>query len=131
MIDAEKAALAALEAATSGRYSDSCNLHMNVGQLRALKALLAEPRLPAEPSEEMKQVMRRAFEGSYLHSPFIDAIYRALSAHLTKPKTKKAWAVGCGLGFVHFDTLDEALEAAGVEVKAGRVVTIAHEEVPA
>lgn len=48
---------------------------------RALKAMLAEPRLPKEPSEEALQAMRNSNDRVNAFS-----MYRALYAHLTAPR---------------------------------------------
>jgi hypothetical protein len=60
--------------------------------------------------------------------------YRALYAHLTKPKTKKRWRVSAGrmYGWVHFDDFEKAMAVAKIEAAAGKnPVTIEYREVPA
>lgn len=88
---------------------------------RTILAMLSEPRLPAEPTQEMLDVMWRAhWKSPGIRSPDYQHFgysYRALYAHLAKPVEK--WGVSVGKGWVHFDTLDEAVAAAKAELAGG------------
>ncbi len=66
-----------------------------------VKAMLAEPRLPSDPSREMLNVIGRAiYQGAYDHPDRREAVYRALQAHLSAPpkpetemRTFRSWLV--------------------------------------
>jgi hypothetical protein len=60
-----------------------------------IKSMLAQPRLPGRLPEEAKAAMRAAFDDAYTNYDFIGAIYDALCAHLTAPRTKEVevWRV--------------------------------------
>lgn len=69
---------------------------------RTLKAMLAEPRLPEEPSDASLIAIEAILEKAMpldpdvrYHEPRARACYRALYAHLTKPATKtvQVWRV--------------------------------------
>ncbi len=87
MTDEQKAALEWL-VAVCPEYDCEAARHV-----RAIKAMLAEPRLPAEPTAEMLTAM---YDG-WAEEPVLTwrAAYRALYAHLTTPKTKtvEVWHV--------------------------------------
>lgn len=55
------------------------------GHARTIQALLAEPRMPAEPTAEAVRTLYRAWQDAP-HA--FDLAYRALYAHLSKPATR-------------------------------------------
>lgn len=76
--------------------SAECSDH-DFFNIKAIQRLLAEPRLPAEPTRETRDVLATAFRRA-LHGNSLCIgldIYRALYAHLTKPATKEVevWRV--------------------------------------
>lgn len=93
MTDDQKDALAWLEgiAAAAAPWGPSAARHA-----RALKLMLAEPRLPAEPTDEALSAMLRTYNGAPDFQGWDRkwvAVFRALYAHLTKPKTVEVWRV--------------------------------------
>ncbi len=86
---------------------------------RTLKAMLAEPRMPEEPSEELIRVMRDGGQLGETYELVSNAMmrhaYRALHAHLSKLATKEVdvWRIeyaSCPDGPVT-DTCQTAAEA--------------------
>lgn len=58
-------------------------------------------------------------------------IMAAARKHLhTLPKTKKRWGVSIGGGWVHFDYLSQAMDAAKAEAEGGRAVTVELRDAP-
>lgn len=105
-----------------------------------LKAMLARPTLPEEPDPDALRAMRDAsrdfnayeFPGTYAH-----CAYRALYAHLTKPKTKTVWRVegtwssGDSAGPADFHNIQQATDAARCWHKEGcHSMSITQVEVP-
>lgn len=115
----------------------SCNSDHAV-YVRALQAMLAEPRLPAEPTQQMLWAMDNSAEGHNQYARNIsERMYFALHAHLTKPKTKTVWRVlhqtednTAGGGDDYADQ-SEGLRAAADRLEEGYQVTILKREVPA
>lgn len=101
--------------------------------LRTLKDMLAEPRLPAEPSEEMLDAMWRGYE----KTPGSDyrrhhGSYSNLYAHLTKPTTKAVWRVSWDGGYTECTTPEMLAREIHVRtIEQGRTITIKAQEVPA
>lgn len=63
---------------------------------RTLEAMLAEPRLPKEPSADALKAMQDGIyrdTGCMAFHHTVETAYRALHAHLTTPKTKTVWRV--------------------------------------
>lgn len=90
----EKIALAWLDdmSITESRldiYPDECR-----AAARTLKAMLARPVMPESPALVALHAMADAC-AVYVHDPIpvMHNIYRALYAHLSKPKTKTEWQV--------------------------------------
>lgn len=91
MSDAEKAALSWLDEMIDGARTDRAAEHA-----RTLRKMLAEPRLPAEPTAEALKVLREKFsECSYTAAQAAWEGYRALHAHLSRPATRtvETWEV--------------------------------------
>ncbi len=62
-----------------------CNQHVAV-----IKAMLARPVMPEEPTQEVADLMWRAATNcGQSGTLYMLAAYRALYAHLTRPKTKE------------------------------------------
>lgn len=80
---------------------------------RTLKAMLAEPRLPAELSDELVEAIWWACDG-HKHREVAEKIVNEIRSHLTKPATKEveveSWATINRRGHVvgQFDTQQEA-----------------------
>lgn len=91
---AEKAALEWLDHAVANDFDTLLTERVHP-TLRILKAMLAEPRIPAEPTKELHEIFKRAGHGWMFEFGAFAAGYRALYAHLTKPKTKtiEVWHV--------------------------------------
>lgn len=96
----EKEALEWLEGAIAGRWDFGSvgTARWVTKHARTLKRLLAEPRMPEEPSDEILTIMREAPLKSgdadddcqpEWGKRIMRASYRALRSHLTKPATKE------------------------------------------
>jgi hypothetical protein len=92
--EAEKAALAWLD------YVETSSLHGPQERIHAaaVKTMLAEPRMPAEPTAEMIEAMVVDVDGWQENAWVMDAMRescRALYAHLSKPATRtvEVWRV--------------------------------------
>jgi hypothetical protein len=124
MTDAEKAALKWLDKVIDGNRGAWGVNDERTRAPCAIKAMLAAPRLPAEPTKEAIKAM---YEGYWTW----DGSYRALYAHLTKPNTKtvEVWRVECAQFMPSFpkwypivctyDTEQEARDIAVEYEKAG------------
>jgi hypothetical protein len=97
-----------------------------------IQSMLAEPRLPAEPDEGHILAMMAAYPRSHTPREVAYDGYRALYAHLTKPKTKTVWDVRYGEGgWSRYYTRAEALENVERRLQEGRLhVEIRESEVP-
>lgn len=84
MTDREKAALAWLSIMESNSPPDQAAC------AHAIKTMLAEPRMPANPNEKTLAVIWSHLEryGAAANGDTVRAIYRALYDHLAAPKTK-------------------------------------------
>ncbi len=69
---------------------------------RTIKAMLARPVMPEEPTPEMVSLIRENIQSCVGWNVGSVRAYRALYAHLTRPKTKEVevWAIVAGLHVV-------------------------------
>ena len=128
MTDEEREALAWLDQTTAGFTSAE---GVNHAHRATLKAMLARPVLPEEPTREIVVLMHAAVNYEVYGDKMADA-YRALYAHLTAPRTKTVWEV---VAFeadagAQVDSISEALRSAQLLLQNGHAVTIGKREVP-
>ncbi len=103
-------------------------------ELRTLKAMLARPVMPEEPSTDALAAMQSAVRERPMYSDPTLPAYRALYAHLSKPKTKTVWIVTGGAGETNQGDgveLDAAVQLAFAKADLGYTVTLRKREVPA
>lgn len=125
MTDEQKAALADLD-----RHIE-CGYPMSIASARTLKVMLSSPVLPEDLDPEARKAMRRAFDAAYLNEPFIEAIYRALYAHLTRKAPVTVWRVQPeGFPFEDFEAINVATARAGHWLAQDIEVSIRKTEVP-
>ena len=110
------------------------------GHARTLKDMLAEPRLPKEPTGVLLAAMDEGFMSSLnpSHDVAMRAIYHALYAHLTKPATEKVWHIvfcnkhdGGSYRKDGYRSREAALSDAAHFLREGHAICIEQIEVPA
>jgi hypothetical protein len=106
---AEKRALDALDDLIAEKWNlGSISTAFKMSEIAyTLKAMLADPRMPAEPSEEalnkiLSTIWGVRMGGSVNALVIAGDVYRALYAHLSAPRTNQLYRIrGKGLDLIH------------------------------
>jgi hypothetical protein len=116
MTEEERAALDWLEHVIGGTFAPAAH------HARTLKAMLSRPALPDVNDHAAIDELMAEF--NRLHFPSISRGALVCLLAIMREPPKPAWGVSAGMGWVHFATLDAALEAARVELLGGNEVQI-------